>query len=123
MDITHRYFAAVEEVRNHNHTLKPYFNAGVMLMNLKKFAEDGKAQEVIDEINTKPYEHLEQDVLNYLCHMRIRRLPSCYSDSFVSEPCTNPKIKHFVSTSKLDFYPAVEPYDKLSWNEIPYGKE
>lgn len=122
-DITFKYFAAVEEVRNHNHTLKPYFNAGVMLMNLKKFAEDGKAEEIIHEINTKHYEHLEQDVLNYLCHMKIRRLPSCYSDSYVSEPCTNPKIKHFVASSKLQFYPAVAPYDKLSWNEIQHGKE
>jgi len=120
-DITHRYFAAVEEVRNHNHTLRPYFNAGVMLMNLKKFSEDGKDKEVIDEINTKHYEHLEQDVLNYLCHMRIRRLPSRYSDSFVSEPCTNPIIKHFVSTSKPHFWPEVKQYADLDWKDIKYA--
>lgn len=119
-NISSHYFAAVEEVRNHNHTLKPYFNAGVMLMNLKKLAEDGKSTEIINEINTKHYEHLEQDVLNYLCHMHIRKLPSCYSDSFVSAPCTHPKIKHFVSTSKPSFYKEVEPYASIAWNDLPF---
>lgn len=120
-DISNHYFAAVEEVRNHNHTLKPYFNAGVMYMNLTKFAEDGKDTEVINEINTKHYEHLEQDVLNYLCHMHIRKLSSRFSDSFVSEPCKKPIIKHFVSYSKRDFFPAVKPYATLDWNDIPFA--
>ena len=123
VDLSNHYFAAVEETRNHNHTLRPYFNAGVMLMNLKKMAEDGKAQEIIDEINTVHYEHLEQDVLNYLCRYHIRRLPSAYSDSFVSEPCTNPKIKHFVSTSKLQFYPAVKPFADLDWHDITFAQD
>ena len=116
-ELTNRYFAAVEEVRNHNHTLKPYFNAGVMLMNLRKLAEDGKTKEIIDAINTTKYEHLEQDALNYLCHMHIRKLPSCYSDSYVSEPCDNPKIKHFLANAKPGFAPAVKPYD-IPWNEL-----
>ena len=116
-NISNHYFAAVEEVRNHNHTLKPYFNAGVMIMNLTKLAEDGKTTEIINEINTKHYEHLEQDVLNYLCFMHIRKLPSCYSDSYVSEPCAKPKIKHFLANAKPQFHDAVKPYD-LPWNEL-----
>lgn len=118
VEIDHKYFAAVEEVRNHNHSLKPYFNAGVMMMNLKKFRDDGMDQKVIDAINSTPYEHLEQDALNYLCHMRIRSLPSCYSDSFVSEPCTLPRIKHFLAHAKKDFAPAAEPYNNMSWNDV-----
>ena len=120
-DLSNHYFAAVEEVRNHNHTLRPYFNAGVMLMNLTKLENDGKAQEIIDEINTKHYQHLEQDVLNYLCFMHIRKLQSCYSDSIVSEPCKHPRIKHFVSTSKNGFVPAVTPFSSLEWKDIKYA--
>ena len=121
-DIDHKYFAAVEEVRNHNHTQKPYFNAGVMLMNLKKFAEDGKTKEIIHAINTTHYEHLEQDALNFLCYLHIARLPSCYSDSYVSKPCDHPRIKHFLAQAKHDFAPAAEPYD-LPWNELKGVKE
>ena len=120
-DLQYHYFAAVEEVRNHNHTLRPYFNAGVMLMNLAKFREDGKDIEIINEINTKHYQHLEQDVLNYLCYLHIRKLPSCYSDSIVSEPCTNPRIKHFVSVSKNGFIPAVTPFSSREWKDIKYA--
>ena len=121
VEIDHKYFAAVEEVRNHNHSLKPYFNAGVMMMNLKKFRDDGMDQKVIDAINSTPYKHLEQDALNYLCHMHIRSLPSCYSDSFVSEPCNHPRIKHFLAHAKKDFAPAAEPYNNMTWNEILKG--
>lgn len=117
-DLHKKYFAAVEEVRNHNHSLKPYYNAGVMLMNLAKFREDGMDQRVINEINTVKYEHLEQDVLNYLCFLRIRKLPSCYSDSFVSEPCTHPRIKHFLAKAKPEFYPAAKQYAEMSWQQI-----
>lgn len=122
-DIFEYYFAAVEEVRNHNHTQLPYFNAGVMLMNLAKFREDGMDQQVIDAINTTKYEHLEQDALNFLCHKHIVRLPSFYSDSFVSAPCNNPKIKHFLATAKRFLPEAQRPYVNLGWNEIKYAQK
>lgn len=119
-EITTRYFAAVEEVRNHNHTLKPYFNAGVMLMNLRKFRDSGMDDKVIHEINTKKYEHLEQDVLNYLCFTHIRHLPAKYSSSFVSEPCTDPVILHFVSTSKPGFTQFDAQYKAVDWDSLAY---
>ena len=117
-DIYESYFAAVEEVRNHNHTRLPYYNAGVMLMNLAKFRADGKDTEVIDSINTIKYEHLEQDALNFLCSPHIFHLPSCYSDSFVSEPCKNPLISHYLSKAKKEFIPASEPYRNAPWNTL-----
>jgi hypothetical protein len=80
-------------------------------------------EDVIREINTVPYKHLEQDVLNYLCRPHIRKLPSCYSDSFVSDPCEHPRIKHFVSLAKKGFAPAVEPYERMAWDELPYVKK
>ena len=117
-DLQNKYFAAVEEVRNNNHTLKPYFNAGVMLLNLAKFRSDGKDQEIIDEINTVKYEHLEQDVLNYLCHLHTRKLSPRYSESYVSEPCTHPLIHHYLANDKRNFAPAAEPYAQMTWKQI-----
>ena len=118
VDLDNKYFAAVEEVRNHNHTLKPYINAGVMLMNLAKFRADLMDDKVINEINTVKYEHLEQDVLNYLCFQHIRKLPSDYSDSFVSEPTKHPRIKHFLSYDKPKFAKEAEPYAQMTWDEL-----
>lgn len=117
-DVEFHYFAAVEEVRNHNHTLKPYYNAGVMLMNLAKFRLDHMDDTVIDDINTNKHEHLEQDALNFCCHNSILPLPSRYSDSYVSEPCNAPIIKHFLARAKKDFYPAVEPFASLGWHQL-----
>ena len=117
-DLDYKYFAAVEEVRNNNHTLKPYFNAGVMLMNLRKFRDDHMDDRVIKEINTVKYQHLEQDVLNYLCHLHVRKLPSCYSDSFVSEPCTHPRIKHFLAYAKPNFYKEAAQYEQMFNDQI-----
>lgn len=118
VDLDNKYFAGVEEVRNHNHTLKPYLNAGVMLMNLAKFRADHMDDKVINEINTVKYEHLEQDVLNYLCFLHVRLLPSCYSDSFVSEPCEHPRIRHFLAHSKPLFVRAAQEYDRMTWDDL-----
>lgn len=117
-DIDNYYFAAVEEVRNHNHSHKPYYNAGVMLMNLKLMAENGIADEVINTINKVHYEHLEQDALNFVCTPRILPLPSRYSDSYVSAPTDRPIIKHFLAQAKNGFIPEVTPYC-IPFEDIP----
>lgn len=121
-DLDHFFFAAVEEVRNHNHATKPYYNAGVMLMNLARFRKLGMDEKVINDINTIRYEHLEQDALNFNCSPYILALPSRYSDSFVSEPCERPIIKHFVAHSKAYLPAASEKYARLSWDELPNGQ-
>ena len=118
-DLENRYFAAVEEVRNHNHTQLPYFNAGVMLMNLAKFRSDKMDDRIITDINTTHYEHLEQDALNFNCFLQILKLPSCYSDSYVSEPCEHPIITHYLANAKPQFAKASEPYASLQWNDLP----
>lgn len=122
-DISGYYFAAVEETRNNNHTAKPYYNAGVMYMNLLKLAEDGKANEIIEAINTTRYEHLEQDALNFICRKSwILSLPSRFSASYVSDPCAKPCITHYLALAKKDFPHAVETYDR-PWNQLKGVKE
>ena len=117
-DVTDYYFAAVQEIRNNNHTKVPYYNAGVMLLNLEKLRLDGMEEQLIHEINTVHYEHLEQDVMNYLCDRKILDLPSCYNASFVSEPCRYPRIMHFLSHAKRFFPEAAAPYAGMSWEKI-----
>lgn len=120
-DVTDDYFAAVQEVRNHDHEKDPYYNAGVMLMNLKKIREDGMDERLIQEINTVAYRHLEQDALNYLCDGAILELPPMYNASFVSQPCSYPRIMHFLDKSKQFFPEAASPYAGRQWPNVVYA--
>ena len=119
-DLSFSYFAAVLETRNNDH-VPPYYNAGVMLMNLQKLRNDGMDDRIIETINTVKYKHLEQDVLNFLCRPFIHTLPSEYNASFVSAPTSHPRITHYLSFAKRDLPKAQEPYINLSWNDILKG--
>lgn len=117
-DLTDYYLAAVQETRNNNHTKVPYFNAGVMLMNLEKLRRDGMDDKLIYEINTVAYEHLEQDVINYLCDGKIMSLPSDYNCSFVTDPTPNAKIFHYLSRDKDKFWRFGKQYEEMTWQEV-----
>lgn len=121
-DISDYYLAAVKETRFYSnrsiHDKDPYFNAGVMLMNLAKLREDSIDDTLIQTINTKHYQHLEQDVINYVCDKHILSIPSEYNTSFVTDITTHPRIRHFLSLAK-DEYPAfAKRYEQIDWNDI-----
>ena len=122
-DISDYYFAAVPETRNNDHTKHPYYNAGVMLMNLARLRRDKLDDRIIHEINTTHYHHLEQDVLNFLCDPYILPLPPDYNASFVSDPTSTPRIMHFLSFAKKYFPEAAKPYHNMPWNMVPFAKQ
>lgn len=121
-DLTYSYFAAVLETRNNDH-VPPYYNAGVMLMNLRKLREDGLDERIISTINTVKYRHLEQDVLNFLCKPFIRSLPSEYNASFVSDPTDHPRIRHYLDRAKRDLPTAQQPFVNLTWDNVKFAKK
>ena len=120
-DIGQYYFAAVQETRNNDHTHKPYYNAGVMYMNLAKLRADHMDDKIISEINSKWYKHLEQDVLNFQCAGHILDLPSMYNASFVSDECRYPRINHYLSYAKDKLPAAQTPYANLTWDQAITG--
>lgn len=120
-DLSYAYFAAVQETRNNDH-MPPYYNAGVMLMNLAKLREDGMDDRIIAEINARWYKHLEQDVLNFMCKPFIVSLPAEYNASFVSDPVTHPLITHYLDRAKRDLPKAQEKYKDIPWNELKFVK-
>lgn len=82
IDISEYYLGAVEESTNYiikkNAYLSEedqYFNAGVLLINLKKWRED-KIEDVLLDFfyKNQPFYHAEQDVLNYLFVDKIFKL-------------------------------------------------
>lgn len=118
IDLSDYYLAAVQETRNHNHKKVPYYNAGVMLLNLDKLRSDGMDDRIIHEINTVRYEHLEQDVLNFLCDPYILPLPPEYNASHCTGPSATERIHHYVSYSKGNFYPNAHKYQKMDFDFI-----
>lgn len=121
-DLSQYYLAAVEETRcgcgPSVHSKQPYFNAGVMLLNLERIRADKIDDTMIQTINTTYYKHLEQDVINFVCDRHILSLPSAYNTSFVTDLTTHPRIRHFLSTAKKDWPEFAAPYERMNWNEI-----
>ena len=117
-DISNYFFAAVQETRNNNHTKVPYFNAGVMLMNLDKFRNERIDDTIIASLNAKPYEHLEQDALNFVCDRHILSLPSEYNASFVTDPTDVNRIVHFLSYAKKEWPKYAKHFDAIPWSKF-----
>ena len=122
IDITNYYFAAVQETRNHTHPEKIYYNAGVMLMNLNKFRIDHIDDLIITELNTRHWQHMEQDVLNHLCNpedsQRVLPLESKYNASFVTDPTDDERIHHYLAYAKPMFWTYAKPYADMSFDYI-----
>ena len=117
-DISNYFFAAVPETRNNDHTKVPYYNAGVMLMNLDKFRNEHIDDTIIVTLNTTPYQHLEQDVLNFVCDRHILSIPSEYNASFVTDPTDTNRIVHFLSYAKKEWPKYAKHFDSIPWSKF-----
>ena len=91
---------------------------GVVLYNLKKL-RDGKADEVIDELNRHRYIFAEQDAFNMLCQGYIYPMPSMYNVCDYTEPATYKKIYHFAAIWEWQSFPEVLKYKDIPWEKIP----
>lgn len=90
------YFAAVREPGMTERLGKPYYSAGVCLLNLKLMRATGKDDEIIEALNTHRYAYVSQDCMNELCAGKILDLPSEYNACVLTAPTGNVKIRHFV---------------------------
>ena len=109
-----------------------FFNAGVMLINCKKWRDLKVQEKTIDYLkkNKKLIVGAEQDALNALFYNDWKRLPlewNVYFDSIerakkenlskeeIEKIKKNPKIIHYVSSSKPWHYSDVHPLKKRYW--------
>lgn len=94
-----------------------YANIGVMMMNLAKL-RDGKGDEIVNALNWKRYEILEQDALNELCQGHIGLVPSIYNTCAFTAPCDNPAIVHYAGIRDWTDVPLVQKYMGIPFSEI-----
>ena len=117
------YFAAVEEKQIHGRQ-HPYFNFGVLMLNVDKLLRDGMCDRIIDALNTRYFGYCEQDAANDLCREHIYHLPPAYNAfSFQSPPVPDPDviIRHYAGfKSNLRSFQDYQTYDRMSWGEVLY---
>lgn len=96
IDLSKAYFAAVQEKFS---TWKPYgeryYNAGVMMINIKKTHEDGLDDKMVDFLNKHKVPYIDQDAWNAFGIDHCIDLPIEYNETFVTGYTDNPKIVHY----------------------------
>ena len=95
-----------------------FFNAGVILMNLKAFREEGFYEQFADLLQKYKFTLIQdEDYLNVLCQDRVLRLPRAWNKTPVGKdilPREELRIVHYLMTWKPWRYDDV-PYAEYFW--------
>ena len=115
------YVAAVEEpIRSKDPFL--YYNAGVMVMDLKKL-RDGMADLLIRYVNRVDLRFPDQDVINLLCQGRIKPIsPYWNSNNWIVE-VSDPGITHFAADRNYERQALWQQYEQMEWRVQNAGKD
>lgn len=115
MDLHGKLIGAVWET--FKSTEKYYYNAGVLIMDLKGLRETGLGDAWVKELNTVKYHFCEQDSMNVLFEGKILTLDQELNCTDVS-PSPMPRILHFAGHREFVDYPIVCKYREIPWSEI-----
>lgn len=95
-----------------------FFNAGVILMNLKAFREEGFYGQFADLLKKYKFTVIQdEDYLNVLCQDRVLQLPRAWNKSPVAPdrlPREDLRIVHYLMTWKPWCYSDI-PYQEYFW--------
>ena len=95
-----------------------FFNAGVILMNLKSFREEGFYEQFADLLKKYKFSVIQdEDYLNVLCQDRVLRLPRAWNKTPVAPdvlPREDLRIVHYIMTWKPWHYKDI-PYQEYFW--------
>lgn len=89
------YVAGVMEPALSRYSNGLYINAGVTMWNLKKLREDGKDDEMIEDLNRNKRMFVSQDTLNAVCRDHILKINAAYNACAYTEQASETKIVHF----------------------------
>lgn len=95
-----------------------FFNAGVLLLNLKAFREEGFYEQFADLLRKYKFTVIQdEDYLNVLCQDKVLRLPRSWNKSPVANdvlPREELRIVHYLMTWKPWRYTDI-PYQEYFW--------
>lgn len=121
LDLDGYYLAACIEPSRSKAEKIDYVNAGVVMYNLDAL-RDGKADEVIADLNANRRPWVEQDSFSMLCQGHILEIPSIYNGCNFVKPFDGPiKITHFAGFSPWTYFAEVRQYQEATWNDVLMG--
>ena len=119
LPLGNKLLAAVRETSQLSRPGLPYYNAGVMLLNLAQLRSTGKGDEVIASLNRRRWAYPEQDAFNAVCSGAILDLPPEYNAGRGTAPWGDPAIRHFMGEQKtFRQEPIVRYFRELPWEEV-----
>lgn len=115
-DMTGKYMLACDEklgqykIAGH----EKYYNIGVAVLNLKQIRQDKFDDVLINALNTRYFQYVEQDAWNILAYDKIGELPTRFNECFATGASDDPAVVHFASFRHwwLQGVPRQEFYDK-----------
>lgn len=121
IDLSNKYFAAVEEKQITTRT-HPYYNFGVVMHNLDLLRKDQADDVIINSLNIAYFTFCEQDAVNSLFRNKIFPLPQAYNAMLFSKPPVpdgDVCIRHYAANGHLlHSDQAFKFFDSLSWDQI-----
>lgn len=93
IDLKDNLFAGVIEPSKSSS--EPYFNAGVLLLNLKQWREENITEKVMNIINKKFLRYPDQDALNIIGNKRAIQLDCKYNSNMFCGESVYPSIWHY----------------------------
>ena len=115
MDLQDNYTAMVEEPVRGRFPFR-YFNAGVCLMDLKKFRETGIYRKMIAMANSMVCTAMDQDAFNVFCQGQIMKLgPEWNEAGHITEYHPDPYIRHYAGSRKPMWQAEYETYRDMEW--------
>ena len=119
LDMSDKLVAGVRETTYLDRPEFPYFNMGVVMLNLDLLRRTGMGDEVERALQRRYFQYPEQDAYNRICSGAVLWLPREYNAGTGTEPYGEPMIRHFMAESKT--YRESEIYKRfaaLPWEEV-----
>ena len=100
IDLTGKWFAAAPELKGSYRPYgSPYYNAGVMVLNLKQIRKDGIEDIMVADLNANRFQQIDQDTWNkYGAVDKAVPFDTRYNECFVTGTSMNPAVVHFAGT-------------------------
>lgn len=101
--------------------IRPYYNSGVMMMNLDEMRRTGMDDILIDEINNVYHKYPDQDAINLMCRDKILPVPLEYNviPSLCPDfPQEQIRIKHFAADKPLWKSSLWQQYRRIPWKTV-----
>ena len=96
VDLDGKWLAACDEKLGRYHPFgEKYWNAGVMVLNLKQMREDNTTQTMVDYLNSFRQPYCEQDAFNFNTQGKVVELDTRYNECFATGYTDNPAVVHY----------------------------